>query len=77
MHAALRGVLAVCMVVLDVVVQERGLPEGLQTARGLALEGVVVQFNGEDWGRLVFDDSIQWLSAVLVGGRQMDLAFQY
>lgn len=38
------------MVVLDMVVQERGLPEGLQTARSLALEGVVVQFNGKDGG---------------------------
>lgn len=48
------------VVVLDVVVQQAGLPEGLGTARRRALEGVVVQLDGEDGRRLVLDHSVHW-----------------
>lgn len=48
------------VVVLDVVVQQAGLPEGLGAARRRALEGVVVQLDGEDGRRLVLDHSVHW-----------------
>lgn len=71
------GQLAVGVVVLDVVLQQGTLPEGLGTARGLAFEWVVVQLNGEDGGRLVLYHSIQWFSTVFVGGWQLDLMLRF
>lgn len=45
--------LLVGVVVLDVVVQQTGLPERLGAARRRAFERVVVQLDGQDGGRLV------------------------
>lgn len=46
------------MIVLHVVVQQRRLAERLEAACDLAFEQVVVQLNGQDRGRLVFDDPV-------------------
>lgn len=48
------------VVVLDVVMQQAGLPEGLAAAGSRTLEGVVVQLNGEDGRGLVLDHSVHW-----------------
>lgn len=48
------------MVVLDVVVQQAGLPEGLAAVGCRTLEGVVVQIDGEDGRGLVFYHSVHW-----------------
>ena len=50
--------LLVRVVVLDVVVQQTCLPEGLGAARGRTLERVVVQLDGEDRRRLVLYHTI-------------------
>ena len=46
------------VVVLDVVVQQAGLPEGLSAAGDRTLEGIVVQFDGENRRRLILYHSI-------------------
>lgn len=48
------------VVVLDVVVQQAGLPEGLGAAGGWTLERVVVQFDREDGRGLVLYDPVHW-----------------
>lgn len=50
--------LALRVVVLHVVVQQRCLAEGLGAAWHLALKRVVVQFDGEDGRRLVLDNPV-------------------
>lgn len=58
---AARGAWVVlCVIVLHVVVQQRRLAERLEAACDLAFEQVVVQLNGQDRGRLVFDDPVHW-----------------
>lgn len=46
------------VVVLDVVMQQAGLPEGLGAAISGALEGVVVQLDGEDGRWLVLNHPV-------------------
>lgn len=46
------------MVVLHVVVKQLGLAERLGAAYSAAFKWVVVQVDGQDWGRLVFDHSV-------------------
>lgn len=46
------------VVVLDVVVQQAGLPERLGAASSWALEWIVVQFDREDGRRLVLYHSV-------------------
>lgn len=56
---AVRGArIALCVVVLHVVVKQRRLAERLEAACDLAFEGVMIQLNGQDRWRLVFDDSV-------------------
>lgn len=50
--------LMVRVVVLDVVVQQAGLPKRLGAAAGGTLERVVVQFDGENGRRLVLYHSV-------------------
>lgn len=52
--------LLVGVVVLDVVVEQTRLPEWLWAASCGTLEGVVVQLDGEDRGRLVLYHSVHW-----------------
>lgn len=54
---ALRRLL-LAVVIFHVVVQQLGLPEGLGAARSAALKRVVVEVDGQDGGRLVFDDPV-------------------
>lgn len=48
------------VVVLDVVVQQAGLPERLGAAGRWTLERIVVQFNGENGRRLVLYHPVHW-----------------
>lgn len=50
--------LLLTMIIFHVVVQQLGLPEGLGASRGAALERVVVEIDGQDGRRLVFDHSV-------------------
>lgn len=54
------GLLVPLVVVLDMVVQQLGFAEGFVAARGPALEGVVVQVDGEHGWRLVLHHSVHW-----------------
>lgn len=62
------------MVVLDVVVQQAGLPKGLAAVGCRTLEGVVVQFDGEDGRGLVLYYSVHWEK---LGEVQCLLVFYY
>lgn len=46
------------MIIFHVVMQQLGLPEGLGASRRAALEWVVVQIDGQDGRRLIFDHSV-------------------
>lgn len=48
------------MVIFHVVVQQLSLTEGFCAAWSAALKRVVVKIDGQDWRRLVFDDSVDW-----------------
>lgn len=56
---SLQGLL-LTMVIFHVVMQQFGLPERLGAPRGAALERVVVEVDGQDGRRLVFDHSVHW-----------------
>lgn len=57
------------VVIFHVVMQQFGLPEGLGASRSVALERVVVEIDGQDRWRLVFDHSVDWKQKSLRGER--------
>lgn len=62
------------MVIFHVVMQQFGLPEGLGASRGAAFEWVVVEIDGQDRRRLVFDHSVHWKQKSLQGEQVTDKA---
>lgn len=57
------------VVIFHVVMQQFGLPEGLGASRSVALERVVVEIDGQDRWRLVFDHSVHCKQKSLRGER--------